>query len=135
MTKNKNRIFLITCISFLIVFVVVGLIIRRQIYKNHEVVSATITKCYWGGPKTSRYIVEANFIISGKVYTPTWPLSCRKLKLDSLKARLIGLKVPAIYLTGTPSISTVLLEKETYLRYNVSIPDTLRWLPEFLECK
>ena len=76
---------------------------------NNSNTFGQITKCYWGGRGTPKYIVECTFSVGSKKYNSSVQLSCQTINRDSIN-KIIGKVVPITYNSNYPWINTVLFD-------------------------
>lgn len=135
LSKKNKMIISISCLLLCIVVVSILYFIKGNLIKEHKVCDATIINCSWKSRGTARYIVEGVFEINNNIYNTSCQLKCQDLNLSKLKEKLINLKVKAIYNQKYPSVNYLLIEKSSYDLYDISMPDSLIWLDEFVNCK
>lgn len=107
----------------------------KKLSNYHQVALATITKCEWASRGTARYIVGGIFKVNNKDYYTSCQLSCQSLRVNELQEKLIGLKVPVVFLPENPFVNYLLVEQKDYDFYEVSFADSSKWIYELVQCK
>lgn len=132
---KKQIEFLSVALVTVSVFVLIANWYWTKLDNNNLMTTGMIMDCRWGGRGSPFFIAQYTFSIGSKKYSSSYQLSCKDFVSDSLKRRLIGLKVPVIYNPDEPWINTIVIEKKTFHQYDISIPDTLISVVDFLDCK
>lgn len=131
---NKQTKFFLFAVIALGIFILVAKLYWKGLENKNLFTYGIITDCHWGGRGSAFYIVEYDFYI-GKKYTSSYQLKCKNFGSDILKKRLVGLHVPIVYNPDKPWINTIVIEKEAFKQYNITIPVNLISITDFLDCK
>lgn len=128
---KKILILVIICFSLLYLFVNY----RKENRKNKCLVTiGTISNVVWGH-KNGRYIIHANFSIKKNSYSISCLIPCTTIAFKDLSQKLLGKKVFIVYDSTNSNNSQLLLEEIAFKDYNISMPDSLKWIDSLVTCK
>ena len=132
MERNKK------IIGYLFILLVVILILYAKasfyfLNINHSESVATIDSIYYvGGRSANHYNARYFFKVRGKEYFDNVPIGDEKFSLSVLNQKLLGKHLPLIYNRTWAINNRLLIKKTDYERFSIVMPDSLKWIDNFL---
>jgi hypothetical protein len=119
------------------VMVIAGQYRNYKLNKSHKVAEGRVTDCYWfnGHRSASNYRMKYLFTVNQKQYAKEAGVPCTYLSESLLKKKMVGLHLPVIYNPNDPDNNYLLALESTYKEYDMVMPDSLKWVNSFLNCK
>jgi hypothetical protein len=136
MNKKITKLEMGVILFFLlvIVFILVGVpIYKKNLIRNHKFANAKIVDFSYGGlAHVGTITFIYNFIYNDKEIEGSAVFSSDELSSSNAKLFFVGKSFPVVYNPNNPDNNFLLIRPGDFKKFNQSIPDSLKWIIQYL---
>jgi hypothetical protein len=126
-------IFSVAIISAILIWSTIS---KKKLLKTHELSSAKITNCSYGGRGNSGTITfNFDFYISRTEIGGSSSINSSELNFDDAKVFFLGKTFPVVYNPDNFNNNFLLIRPKDFERFHYSFPDSLRWVLKYIHIK